>query len=53
MILNLNPVYSVYLVKKRIYLAKALSSQRKKYELYEFKIYGMVVKQKYLKKMNF
>ncbi len=29
--------------KKRIYLAKALSSQRKKYELHEFKIYGMVV----------
>ena len=29
--------------KKIIYLAKALSSQRKKYELYEFKIYGIIV----------
>jgi len=29
--------------KKRIYLAKALRSQRKKYELYEFKIYEMAV----------
>ena len=39
---DLNLISKKYKYKET--LAKALSSQRKKYELHEFKIYGTVVK---------